>query len=72
MLYNILGGKQLMSFGFRFCLVAALLWMSVPRTTTAAIVISEIFYNLSGAESPAVEWIEITNTGANPVDLRRS
>lgn len=40
-----------------------------PASANAAIIISEIFYNLNGSEGTATEWIEITNTGNATVDL---
>ncbi|TWT86197.1 hypothetical protein Mal64_39400 [Pseudobythopirellula maris] len=49
------------------CLAALAAILTSPAS--GEIIISEIFYNLSGSESGVTEWVEITNTGASTVDL---
>lgn len=41
---------------------------AVPLVAQAAVLITEIMYDLEGADG-GYEWIEVTNTGATPVDI---
>ena len=47
---------------------ALLLILTAPLTSAASVLITELMYDLEGADS-GYEWIEITNTGSNPVDI---
>lgn len=50
-------------------LLTAIAVLAAAPAAHAEILISEIFYNLAGSESGLTEWVEVTNTGAAPVDL---
>lgn len=52
----------------KLALAAMMVGMGVG-SANAGIVITEIFYNLSGPEGANVEWIEIANNGPTAVDL---
>ena len=49
--------------------VGTLAVASFAPQANAAVVITEVFYNLKGTENANVEWIEIYNTGTETVDL---
>jgi hypothetical protein len=49
--------------------MAAVAGLAGASSAHAGIVITEIFYNLSGPENSTVEWIEISNNGNATVDL---
>ena len=54
----------------RFALGAAALAVTAAGSLASAdVIITEIFYNLSGSEGGATEWIELHNTGNTAVDL---
>ena len=42
-------------------------WFAVPSLVSAGVEIREIMYDVSGADTGR-EWIEIINTGGEPVD----
>jgi hypothetical protein len=47
---------------------ASLLFLAVPSAAFASVQITEVMYDLEGADG-GFEWIEITNTGTAPVDV---
>jgi hypothetical protein len=51
-----------------FKILIPLLFLTVPYSLSAQALISEIMYDLSGADDPH-EWVEIFNSAASPVDL---
>ncbi len=53
---------------FKYFTVTAFLFFILPVIASAQVVISEIMYDPDGLDSGR-EWIEVTNTGENPVDI---
>lgn len=43
--------------------------LGLPSFANGQVIITEIFYNLSGAETGSTEWVEIANTGDTDVDM---
>ncbi len=51
-----------------FLSLALLFVLAAPASASAAVLITEIMYDLEGADG-GYEWIEVTNTGEAPVDI---
>src|SRR3989344_1050566 len=51
------------------CLIFALTFFLFPASARAAVIISEIMYDLEIGSDTGREWIEVVNDGTEPVDI---